>query len=237
MEIIPVIDIQGGIVVHAKGGDRRAYPPIESMLTNSTDVKQVIRDFLTFYPFKQFYIADLDAIETGAHHPEYYSALATEFAEQEFWVDAGIKNEMDITLYQNIPSVKPILGSETLASIKVLKELTDTNKFLLSLDKRQGELLGDAELLERPDLWPDKVIAMDIDAVGAAQGPGLEWLYDLLAKRSDVEWYVAGGVRNEMDLTALAELNATGALVASALHTGQIDTQTLKQMEQVHRPS
>jgi len=237
MQIIPVIDIRGGIVVHAKGGDRRAYPPLESMLTNSTDVKQVIRDLLKFYPFKQVYIADLDAIETSVHHPEYFSKLATEFCEQEFWLDAGVKNQADIERYQDIPSVKLIIGSETLTSIKVLDALTDASNFILSLDKRQGSLVGDAELLERTDLWPHKMIAMDLDVVGASAGPGLDWLAELMAKRSDIEWYAAGGVRTETDLIDLVKLQAAGSLIASALHTGQIDIHVLKKMEQVHRPS
>ena len=62
MNIIPVIDIRDGIVVHARGGERANYQPLKSLLTQSVKLEQVIDDLLAWYPFKQLYIADLDAI-------------------------------------------------------------------------------------------------------------------------------------------------------------------------------
>ena len=62
MQIIPVIDVMGGIVVHASGGDRAHYQPLKSILTSSCDPFEVITDLLAWHDFKKVYIADLDAI-------------------------------------------------------------------------------------------------------------------------------------------------------------------------------
>lgn len=107
---------------------------------------------------------------------------------------------------------------------------------ILSLDRRGKQLLGDHNLLHRTELWTEKTIVMDLDVVGANQGPSLEWLQALIAQRPDIEWYAAGGVRNKADLEQLQKIRAAGTLVASALHTGQIDKAELQKIEQVHRP-
>ena len=79
MNIIPVIDIRDGIVVHARGGERANYQPLKSLLTQSVKLEQVIDDLLAWYPFKQLYIADLDAIEQKQHTPQQYQHLIDTF--------------------------------------------------------------------------------------------------------------------------------------------------------------
>ncbi|WP_273151128.1 HisA/HisF-related TIM barrel protein [Methylophaga thiooxydans] len=236
MQIIPVIDIRGGIVVHARGGNRDAYSALNSVLTRSTDVFQVVNDILNWYPFEQFYIADLDAIEAAKHRPEFYAELVQCFTGTQFWLDAGITSQKDLRLYSKLHNLKIVIGSETLKSSSLLEIEGARQSMILSLDRRGKQLLGDHNLLHRTELWTEKTIVMDLDVVGANQGPSLEWLQALIAQRPDIEWYAAGGVRNKADLEQLQKIRAAGTLVASALHTGQIDKAELQKIEQVHRP-
>ena len=68
MQIIPVLDIAGGIAVHAQGGDRSRYAPLESKLVPDQvgDPVAVLRAFHSALGIHECYVADLDAIQGGA---------------------------------------------------------------------------------------------------------------------------------------------------------------------------
>ena len=76
MEIIPVIDLMAGHVVHARFGNRQHYQPIQSLLCNSSKPVDIIQALLELYPFKTIYIADIDAIQGPDNHFELVVALA-----------------------------------------------------------------------------------------------------------------------------------------------------------------
>lgn len=225
LEIIPVIDIRGGIVVHARGGDRRAYAPLQSRLTTATSVSQVMADLLSWWPFPRVYIADLDAIEQGAADIHFYRQLCQQFSDVEIWLDSGVQNRTDLMPLLTIDGLRPVVGSETLQSLELLVDASCSEKLVLSLDRRGGAFLGQQALLEQPAIWPSTVIVMSLDHVGANQGPALEWLGQLRRQREDVAWYLAGGVRGKQDLLLAEENSATGVLIASALHTGALSRQ------------
>ena len=90
MEVIPVIDLKDGAVVHARMGIRSAYTPIETPLSPTSRPTDVARGLLSIFPFKKFYVADLDAIENKGNNHEVLKRLSVEFPELVFWVDAGI---------------------------------------------------------------------------------------------------------------------------------------------------
>src|SRR5262249_9162262 len=72
------------------------------------------------------------------------------------------------------------------------------------------------------DCWPARVIVMTLDRVGSQSGPDLERLRAVKAAAKDRAIYAAGGVRDGDDLQSLVNAGITGALVAAALHNGQI---------------
>ena len=63
MDVIPVIDIKNGQVVHAQGGRRDSYRPIRTPLSPTSAPADVAAGLLRLAPFRNLYIADLDAIE------------------------------------------------------------------------------------------------------------------------------------------------------------------------------
>ena len=63
MDIIPVIDVRHGVAVRAVAGDRACYRPLETPLAASADPLDVARGYLSLYPFRSLYVADLDGIE------------------------------------------------------------------------------------------------------------------------------------------------------------------------------
>ena len=230
LQIIPVIDIRGGVVVHARGGNRQQYPVLKSVLTKSTSPAGVIADLLRWLPFPCIYIADLDAIEQGCQQVDFYRALCWQFPQTDFWLDSGIKRSDEIAAYEGISNLSLVAGSETLAETNILTQTDRASKLILSLDKKKETYLGKADLFSNPALWTRKVILMNLDCVGEAQGPDLEWLQTQHAQSQGVDWYLAGGIRHESDLIEAQKTGATGVLIASALHTGALSKQSLKRL-------
>ena len=227
MEIIPVIDIMGGKVVQANGGDRAQYPLLRSILTNSDEPRQVINDLLAYHPFPSFYIADLDAIEYGVMNELLYSDISKQFPKTKFWLDAGIRTKKQWQELVNIPNVYPVLGSETVESATWLDENDAQKKSILSLDFKHGLFLGDEALLSQPKRWTERVIAMNLDCIASKSGPDFELLTDL-KNRSNSQIIAAGGIRSEQDLMLLEQQGIEQVLVASALHDGRITIDTKK---------
>jgi phosphoribosylformimino-5-aminoimidazole carboxamide ribotide isomerase len=63
MEVVPVVDLKGGVVVRARSGERASYRPIETPLSATSEPLDVVAGLLAVHPFRKLYIADLDAIE------------------------------------------------------------------------------------------------------------------------------------------------------------------------------
>ena len=226
MEIIPVIDVMGGKVVHARGGNRADYPLLASTITMSHQPRQVIKDVINYYPFATLYIADLDAIVAGEIDATFYADLSNSFPEIEFWLDAGIKSQPDYLMLADYPNISPVIGSETLNDISWLKNSEVQKKSILSLDFKQGTFLGNEFLLSHPESWPDRVIAMNLDCIASKLGPDMKLLAKLKSQSSS-DVIASGGVRSEQDLILLQTQGIERVLVASALHDGRLSKDTL----------
>jgi len=225
--IIPVIDLMGGKVVHARGGQRDQYLPIESQLTSSVYPHAVIKQLLTWFPFPVIYIADLDAIESGRVDKAFYLQLHTLYPQLTIWLDAGIRNLNEWLIWHDLPNIKPVLGSESLEDEDLLQELQQT-EFILSLDFRKGNLLGNYNLLELSHLWPDTIIVMSLDNVGSDAGPDMQLLKKIQLLKPEAKLMAAGGVRGKDDLLDLEGIGTDGALVASVLHKGKLSVDTIR---------
>lgn len=232
LQIIPVIDIRGGRVVHARGGNRQQYPALKSLLTNSVTPAEVISDLLKCLPFQQLYIVDLDAIEQGSHRMYFYKALCRAFPQIEFWIDSGIRQLTALSTSSQVNNLRMVAGSETLVDSSMLTQGGGDACLILSLDRKNQSNLGKAELFTETRLWPKSVILMNLDRVGSKLGPDLEWLQTQRSKAPEVAWYLAGGIRNDADLIKAQQYGAAGVLVASALHNGAISLQTMKRLMQ-----
>jgi len=218
VEIIPVIDLLGGIVVRAGGGERRQYPPLSSQITLHSDPVGVITDLLKLHDFKTIYLADLEAIFEQRPAWHLYKELQLLFPTIRFLIDAGIQQQQQADKLSEM-GVIPVFGSETLSELALLQHYQHA---VLSLDFHKGSFLGNKVLLEQPALWPNSVIAMNIDKVGNSNGVDLVLLDRLRKLRSNVELIAAGGVRNQQDIMLLEQRGLSGVLVASALHDARL---------------
>lgn len=172
------------------------------------------------FPFRHFYIADLDAILGQGSHQTTLESLRRVHPELEFWVDAGFADVQAARVWQSTGLGRPVLGSESLS------ETPTRSVFpvgaVLSLDFRGDDFLGPTTLVRESEHWPSDVIVMTLARVGVGKGPDLARLEELRRLAPACHWYAAGGVRHAADLAELAQVGAAGVLLASALHDGAI---------------
>ncbi|QAY95353.1 nickel transporter [Methylovirgula ligni] len=230
MDVIPVIDLKAGAVVRASGGARHLYAPIETPLARTSRPRDVIAGFRALFPFKNIYIADLDAITGVGGHTAIISELEAVFPEIEFWVDSGIATENHAAAWLARHRGALVIGSESLSDLETLPRF-DLPRRILSLDFRGDDFLGPMALATNPALWPQRIIVMTLAKVGAGGGPDFARLDRLgVLTQGKHDLYAAGGVRDADDLRWLESAGLKGVLVASALHDRKItasDLQTL----------
>ena len=161
-----------GVVVRAQGGDRAAYAPIGTPLARSSDPVDVARGYLTLYPFRRLYVADLDGIEGRERCTGILARLRAELPLIELWVDNGMSKREDCSAFAGLDLGRLVLGSESQSD----PALPLASGGVLSLDFRGETFLGPRALLDEPDLWPQDVIVMTLARVGASAGPDVERL-------------------------------------------------------------
>ncbi len=221
MDIIPVIDLMDGCVVHAKRGERGLYQPLQSMLCHGSEPLTVVAALLELYPFRHLYIADINAIQGRESHGPVIRQIRNSYPDIEIWLDAGINDVAQARIWKN-EGMQCIIGSESCPDIDSYLGLHDAlgKDAILSLDFRHHGHLGPQTLLENQSLWPERLIGMSLSKVGSNEGPDIDLLSGLQARHAKV--YAAGGVRNTQDLALLESSKIAGALVASMLHSGKI---------------
>ena len=227
MDIIPVIDLMQGQVVHARRGQRDRYAPLQTPLSRDALPGSVLDGLLACADFRTVYIADLDALMGQPPQTSVIAGLAERYPDITFWVDNGYAGgRASIKVWDG--RVRPVLGSESIGIADLAELRRDRFDFVLSLDFREDAVIGDPRLLEQPALWPDTVILMNLARVGSLEGPNLGQLSRFVAEDPDHRFVAAGGVRDAADLAALVQAGATAVLLASALHQEALTRETIE---------
>src|SRR5215813_219805 len=136
MDIIPVLDLRGGIVVRARMGRRDQYRPLESPLSPTSDPIDVMRGLYSVYPFAAFYIADLDAIMGTGNNEAALRRLQAEFPAAVYWVDNGICDLVSARSWLDAQQGHLVIGSESQRDTALVRDLTQHDRIVLSLDFR-----------------------------------------------------------------------------------------------------
>jgi HisA/HisF family protein len=227
-EIIPVMDIMAGRVVHGIAGKRNEYRPIESGIVDGSDPIDVADAFKQIFGVNRIYIADLDAIR-GLGDNFSMVARIREATELEILLDGGARNARDISNLLKTGIKWAIMATETLASEEDLIEIQSMHgdSIVGSLDLMNGKTLSAcrefngryplamANILEKHGI--QNLIVLELSLVGTGKGPIHEGLVKI-CRNSKMEIIAGGGVRNRDDLHELYKIGARAALVATALH-------------------
>lgn len=214
MDIIPVIDIMGGIAVSGKSGRRADYRALKTVFADSSNPLEIAKNL----PFERLYVADLDGIMKGMPNLKILEELSD---VKQVMVDAGIKNLDD---YDRISHLKAdiIIGSETLQDLGTLEAISrEREDLIFSIDIKDGKVLSSflphkpIEALERLSREIKRFIVLDISSVGTL---GSDFSLIDRIKVPGIEIYYGGGIKKE-DIDKL-EKRVDGALVGTALHNG-----------------
>jgi phosphoribosylformimino-5-aminoimidazole carboxamide ribotide isomerase len=187
---------------------------------------------LSWYAFDTIYIADLNAIECRGGSNETLLALTHRFPGVRFWLDAGFRDPSDLEPFLDRPGIQPVLASESQTSLTGYETLCDCleprEEVVLSLDYAHGQRLGPPMLFEEAVHWPGTIILMNLDRVGANEGPDWPLLIDIKTRAEDRRIAAAGGVRDIRDLRKLGSAGIDSTLIASAIHNGQLTAQDIE---------
>jgi len=237
LKVIPVIDILNGEVVHAVRGRRQEYQPLQSILCKSTKPLEVAKAFKTL-GFSELYIADLDAITRGHVNFQALNRVADKTG-LKLMVDAGVADLEAAEKLIDSGVSKIIIGTETLQNKNFVEEavrILENHRVIVSLDFKGDKVLvklgfngcRDPMCLVREfkGMGVSAFIVLDLARVGSCEGVNSDFLQKTLEENVDV--YVGGGVRDIDDLIWLRNLGVSGALVATALHSGKILVEDLK---------
>jgi phosphoribosylformimino-5-aminoimidazole carboxamide ribotide isomerase len=238
LKIIPVIDILNKTVVHAVKGQRNNYQPIESILFKSTEPIEVAKGFEAL-GFNDLYIADLDAIIDCTSNFHTLKSISNETG-LKVMVDAGVTSLPRAQKILASGISKLIIGTETLQSKKFVEQAVEvfgSDRVVVSLDLKGDKVLvklGFDGCLNPICLLQDfkrmgvtQIIVLDLLRVGSGEGVSMDFLKKVIAEVG-VDVYVGGGVRDINDLVELRNIGVSGALIATALHTGKISIDELK---------
>lgn len=235
MRVIPVIDLQQGVVVRGIAGQRCNYRPVQSQLTKHPTPAAVSAALAQHFGFDCCYVADLDAI--AGEPPQLAAWQAIRSVIPQLWIDAGGK-QLDAVSQHD----QAVIGLESLASptelVKLAQNITSSSA-IFSLDLCEGRLWTTSAAWQNLSPWQvvelaieqgfRRLILLDIADVGKQSGTRtLELAATIHQRWPQVELSGGGGVRGMVDLRALEQAGFTQALVASALHDGRLTPEMLR---------
>lgn len=241
MNIIPVLDLQHGVVVRGVAGQREAYRPLQSRWTDSCEPGRVADAIREHFGLETFYVADLDAIEQRGDHLSHCRKLAD--AGFRIMLDSGIRVADDATAVLEADVARVIVGLESIRGPQVLQELINRHgpeRITFSLDLQRGRPLGDLSAWPGPtpahiaaaavERGISHMIVLDLTRVGTERGLStLPLCRHLLETHAGLTLVTGGGVKTLADLRSLQAAGVAGALVATALHNGTLTPASLPQ--------
>jgi phosphoribosylformimino-5-aminoimidazole carboxamide ribotide isomerase len=238
LKVVPVIDILNGVVVHAVKGKRSEYKPLQSALSNSVDPVEVAKNF-KMLGFSELYLADLDAIIDCSADFQVFQRIVG-VTGLDLMVDAGVTSIERAERLLGSGVSRLVIGTETLQNKNFVAEAARTfgsDRVIVSLDLRGKNVLvklgfkGSTDPLcllnEFKAMGISQVIVLDLTRVGSGEGVNVDFIKKVLAG-VPLDLYVGGGVRDLKDLFELNDAGVSGALVATALHSGKISIEDLK---------
>ena len=236
MRLIGVVDLVAGRAVHACAGDREHYELVRNVAGSALqpgDAVALARTYLDRLGVTELYVADLDAILRGAA-PHTAVAGVTALGAPT-WLDSGVSSVERAQQALDAGASRIVVGLETLPSYEELRGISRAMGFdrvAFSLDLKDGDPVttdrfvrgASPEVLaaRAADAGASAVMVIDLARVGTGGGLDFELIARVRKRVPDVVLVAGGGVRGPEDLARLAACGCDAALVATALHSGQL---------------
>ncbi len=239
MELIPAIDLKDGGVVRLHQGrfDARTDYPV-----NAEDLAARYLEMGADW----VHIVDLDGARDGVGgNASLIETLVTNHPGR-LQVAGGIRQEADAAFWLDAGAGRVVVGSAAMERPGTVASWINgfgPGRVVLALDVALED--GVPALRSRgwtedagTDLWtlieaygddaPVHVLCTDVARDGAMAGPNVDFYSLCTRARTDIRWQASGGVRNVMDLEALAAVGVSAAIVGRALLDGAITEEEAK---------
>jgi phosphoribosylformimino-5-aminoimidazole carboxamide ribotide isomerase len=253
MQIIPVLDLAGGIAVHAQAGERTRYAPLKSGLIPDRvgDAVAILRAFHAMLDVHECYVADLDAIQGSAIQRSLIRELAefhTGFSGA-LMVDAGTSQPGGALELLSCGASQVVVGLESLhafADLSTIVQVVGPTRIVFSLDLRLGTPVLHPAMHDAKGASPDvlaladqaeaagvqAMVLLDLGRIGTGCGIDLGLMEALRRRFPKLRLMAGGGILTRLDLERLRDTGCDGALIASAIHTGRVTAADLAALNQ-----
>jgi phosphoribosylformimino-5-aminoimidazole carboxamide ribotide isomerase len=236
VRIIGVLDLAGGLAVHALAGRREHYTPVREVAATAIppgDAIALATAYRDRLGIDELYVADLNAITAGRRQEPLVAALA---GVAPLWLDAGVTSVDGAREVIGNGATRVVIGLETLSSFEALADVCASiggNRIAFSLDVREGRpvhrLSGIApettsrEVASRAaNAGVGTIIVLDLARVGTGRGLDLDLIARLRDTVPDVSLIAGGGIRGLDDVRLVAAAGGDGVLVATVLQDGRM---------------
>ena len=236
MRIVPVIDLKDGRAVHARGGDRRLYRPLKSLLAGGSadrldEPARLAAACERLLRPTRIYVADLDRIAGTGRNDAALAAIRGAAPRASLLWDGGFTG--GAAAARLAARATPIVASETIGGPEDLP----APPAWVGIDLVEGGLhavspavraLGEIEFLRRAvAAGAAGAVVVLVDRVGSGSGLPIGRLERLRRAAPGIPMLAGGGIATIEDLAALRDAGCDGALVATAVHDGRLPIEAL----------
>ena len=230
MEIIPAIDIRGGMCVRLTQGDYSKETIFEE------DPLNVLTKWINAGA-KSLHIVDLDGARSGkAINKVLISRMINSRSNLNIQLGGGIRSQEIINEYINFGVNRLILGTAAIKDQNLIQwqiETFGTDSLVIGVDARNGfveidgwtsnsGVLASDLISQMLDLGVENFLYTDILKDGMLTEPNYKFIEKLL-NQFDIKLQIAGGIATIDHLKKLDDLGVTSAIVGKAIYTGEID--------------
>lgn len=224
--------------MRARGGRRREYQPVCSSLSASSHPRDVAAS-LAALGCRQFYLADLDAIEGGP--PQWDGIEQAARSCETLHLDGGWRSAERLAQLTDFArerelNIQPVIGLESLEDLSELRAMIAAAggvSVSFSLDLRDGQPITRIAAWRNLSVWEiaeqvanagfHRWIVLDLAHVGSGSGaPTASLCRGLVQRYPQLPVWTGGGVSACEDLDELASAGCQAVLIASAIHDGKI---------------
>ena len=226
MQIFPAIDLRDGRAVRLLRGD------YDQMTVYSAQPCGVARRFI-----QRLHIVDLDGAKDGRPSMANWTEIEALVQQGHAFIEVGggIRTEERILQYLDLGVNRCVLGTAAVEDFAFTERMARRyrEKIAVGVDARDGKVATHGwlktsgedsfDLCRRlRDAGVQTVIYTDISKDGTLSGTNLD-AYRRLTQIEGLNVVASGGISSVLELRALNEMGAAGAILGKAVYDGKLD--------------
>ena len=230
MQIFPVIDLRDGRAVRLLRGD------YDQMTVYSAQPCGVARRFIRAGA-QRLHIVDLDGAKDGRPSMANWTEIEALVQQGHAFIEVGggIRTEERILQYLDLGVNRCVLGTAAVEDFAFTERMARRyrEKIAVGVDARDGKVATHGwlktsgedsfDLCRRlRDAGVQTVIYTDISKDGTLSGTNLD-AYRRLTQIEGLNVVASGGISSVLELRALNEMGAAGAILGKAVYDGKLD--------------